>query len=148
MTDQLQHVDRRRLGVFAAAAVVAVALVLPAIGQDQPRGDDPTPASAPAEQVDLERRGPVTYTPSERSALDVAVGRPTQLTGTALYMLLAKATALPALSDEQWDSLDQPAYGNLRDAPERYAGHPIRMRLYAQVAQKLTEIFLANFLFR
>ncbi|MHC4561267.1 MAG: hypothetical protein ACYS8X_00675 [Planctomycetota bacterium] len=94
----------------------------------------PEPIGPALEQID----SILALNPAERGALDVAMSRRRELTGSALYFMLDKASRLPPLAGEDLNALDRPSYHNLVRWPQRYAGRPIRMRVLVQLVQKQT----------
>jgi hypothetical protein len=59
----------------------------------------------------------------------------------ALYMLLARAASLPALSPVQMScDLDRPAYANLLADPEYYRARPMGMRVRVRSIRKLQPV--------
>ena len=119
----------RRLIAACLAGILALALAATAQAQDLPAQPSAAQSARPP-QVDL--------TKSDRNALTAAQGKRRQMAGSGLYMLLAKAADMEPMADDQWALLDHVAYPNLISQPEGYTGRPIRLRVYVQVAQKLT----------
>ena len=122
--------SRARRRMIAALLTGLCVLTLTATGQADDRMPAEPAAAAPGPIV-------IEWTDSEQGALKVAVSRRGEMAGSALYMLLARASGIGQLSEEQWASLDHVSYANLVGQPLQYAGRPIRLRMYVQVAQRL-----------
>jgi hypothetical protein len=149
---------RREPGVAALAFFLATACLFSGPGAPgQASAQEATqPATAPT--VSAPATGPASATApaaggakidtilqalklsdSQADAYKVALSRKGQLDDpAALTMLLRKIASLPMLQSQEWNELDRPAVRNLLAEPQRYAGRPICLRAYVNVAWKWT----------
>jgi len=74
---------------------------------------------------------------TELQALVQVLEKPSQLDEPGLYVMMRRAAALPKLSEDQWEALDQVAYVNLLQRPQDYHLRPIRMEVHVN---RVTEI--------
>ena len=126
-------------GSAAVGALMVTLLIAPAGEADDAASAAAAPAAtAPAEPALDQVERILTLTKAERSSLIVAQSRPTQLSDSALTMMLARTAALPALSDEEFRSLDRPSFRNLVKAADRWSARPIRLTVYVWYVQELT----------
>lgn len=126
-------------GLVAVGALMATLLIAPPPAPAGEANDAATAATAAPAEPALDRVERIlTLTKAEHSSLIVAQSRPTQLSDSALTMMLAKAAALPALSDEDFRSLDRPSFRNLVRSADRWSARPIRLTVYVWYVQELT----------
>jgi len=92
---------------------------------------DPLPTAAGiAEGLELSE--------AERQALVQVLDKPSQLDEPGLYVMMRRAAALPKLSDDQWEALDQVAYVNLLHRPQDYHLRPIRMEVHVNRVKEIS----------
>ncbi|KKN84849.1 hypothetical protein LCGC14_0285130 [marine sediment metagenome] len=120
-------------GSVAVGALMAILLIAPPAPA---AAEDPTTAPAGPALDQVERI--LTLTKAERSSLIVAQSRTTQLSDSALTMMLAKVAALPALSNDEFMSLDRPSFRNLVKSADRWSAQPVRLTVYVWYVQELT----------
>jgi hypothetical protein len=76
---------------------------------------------------------------SQADAYRVALTRKGQIDDPAAFtMLLRKIAPLPMLQSYEWNELDRPSVRNLLADPQRYAGRPLCLHAYVNIAWKWT----------